>query len=52
MAIFKGVTGSEAERIKKNLTKQFQSLWLRLTIDVNLKIVNFLDLTLSLKSGK
>ena len=52
LAVFKGVTGSEAERIKKNLTKQFQSLGLRVTIDVNLKTVNFLDLTLSLKCGK
>ena len=52
LAVFKGVTGSEAERIKKNLTKQFQSLGLRVTINVNLKTVNFLDLTLRLKSGK
>ena len=46
------VTGGDAERIKKQLTKHFESLGLRITIQTNLKTANFLDLTLDLKGGK
>ena len=46
------VTGGDAERIKKQLTKHFESLGLRITIQTNLKIANFLDLTLDLIGGK
>ena len=46
------VTGGDAERIKKQLTKRFESLGLRITIQANLKIANCLDLTLDLIGGK
>ena len=52
LAVSRGTSGSEAERVKKDLTKRFKDLGLRVTIDANLKITNFLDLTLNLRSGK
>ena len=45
-------TQPASERIKKDLTKQFASLGLRITIDTNLKVANSLDLTLNLRTGK
>ena len=44
-------TGSGAERVKKTIIKHFKELGLRLTIDDNLKVTNFLDLTLNLNTG-
>ena len=52
LAVFKDVTGSQAERIKKDITKVFKSLRLKIVIETNLKIVNFLDVTLNLTNGK
>ena len=43
--------GPAAERIKKDIIKEFQSLGLKITIDVNQKIVNYLDITMSLSAG-
>ena len=36
LAVFKDVTGSQAERIKKDTTKVFKSLGLRIVIETNL----------------
>ena len=51
LAVNRG-SGSDAERTKKGITRHFKSLGLKITIETNLKIVNFLDLTLDLKCGK
>jgi hypothetical protein len=40
------------ERIKKDLCKTFRENDLKITIEANVTVVNFLDVTLDLKSGK
>lgn len=52
LAVFKGMSGPKAERTKKDLQSYFQKLGLRITIQSNLKIVNFLDVSLNLANGK
>ena len=52
LAAFKNISGSRADRIRKNITKTFQELGLKITIDCNLKITNFLDITLNLNNGQ
>ena len=52
LAVFKNISGSGAERIRKNITKTFQKLDLKITISCNLKIANFFDITLNLNNGK
>ena len=47
-----GVTGREADLVRKDMVDLFKKLGLWITIDTNLKIVNFLDLTLNLNYGK
>ena len=48
LAIFSNLTPSNAERVKKALVKIFKENGLDITVDANLKIVNFLDVTLNL----
>ena len=45
LAIFKNVSGSKAEKIKKDIQKLFKDNHLNITIQCNLKIVNYLDVT-------
>ena len=45
LAIFKNVSGSKAEKIKKDIQKLFKGNQLNITIQCNLKIVNCLDVT-------
>ena len=52
LAAFKNISGSKAEKIKKDITKIFKETGLRITIQANLKVVNFLDITLNLNNGK
>ena len=52
LAVLRDVSGSEAEHIKKDIIRSFQQLGLRITIQTNLRIVNFLDVTFNLSSGK
>lgn len=52
LAVHRNVSGSDADRSRKDLAKHFKSLGLKITIQTNLKITNFLDLTLDLNSGK
>ena len=52
LAVFRDISGCVAERIKKDLIKSFNDLGLRITIQTNLKIVNFLDVTFNLSNGK
>ena len=48
LAIFPKLSGPKAERIKKELVGIFKRNGLKITIDTNLKIVNFLDVTFNL----
>ena len=52
LAVFRGVSGSVCERIKKDITRSFNQLGLRITIQTNIKSVNFLDVTFDLRNGK
>ena len=45
------MTPRQAELCKKEVCKIFQKNKLSITIEVNLKVVNFLDITLDLNSG-
>ena len=46
------MTGSQAERVKKKICEIFQSCGLKITIDTNLQITDFLDVTFNLKNQK
>ena len=48
LAIFPNLSGPKSERIKKDLVEIFKSNGLNITIDTNLKVVDFLDVTLNL----
>ena len=43
--------GHQADKIRKETINKFKSLGLKITIEANLKIVNFLDVTLNLQNG-
>ena len=51
LGIVKGPT-REIERIKKDLCSIFNTYGLKITIEANKKIVNFLDVTLNLSTAK
>eukprot|EP00794_Sanderia_malayensis_P001438 gene1438-biopygen1186 len=48
LAIFKNISGPQADRIRKDITKYFKQHGLNITIQTNLKIVNYLDVTFNL----
>jgi hypothetical protein len=50
LVIFKNTTGTQAERIKKDLTRRFKKHGLKITIQTNLKIVNYIDVTFNLEN--
>ena len=52
MSVFKNKSGTLLERIKKNLQKTFKNFGLEIVVESNLKIVNYLDVTLNLNNGK
>ncbi|PIK51687.1 hypothetical protein BSL78_11407 [Apostichopus japonicus] len=52
LAAFKNTNGSKADRIRKHMISLFKELGLNITIDCNLKITNFLDVTFNLNTGK
>ena len=51
LAVFKNISGPTAERIKKDITKHFKNHGLNITIQTNMKTVNYLDVTFNLNSG-
>ena len=51
VAIFKNVSGPEAEKIKKDIQKLFKDNHLNITIQCNLKIVNYLNVTFNLSNA-
>ncbi|KAJ8024103.1 hypothetical protein HOLleu_36733 [Holothuria leucospilota] len=52
LAAFKNLTPRKAAKIQVEFSKLFESFGLKLTAQVNLKTVNFLDVTLNLSSGR
>ena len=52
LGVVRDMSGCETERMRKDVTKHFKNLGLRITIETNMKITNFLDLTLNLANGK
>ena len=51
LAILKGLSGPETERMKKKVIKVFKHCRLKITIKAKLHIVNFLDITLDLRNN-
>ena len=52
LACFKKLSGPESERIKKKICSIFRNYGLKITIETNLVISDFLDVTFNLKNGK
>ena len=51
LAAFKNMTPRSTDLARKKLSKVFNELGLKITVETNLKIVNFLDVTLNLNNG-
>ena len=51
MPVFKYKSGTQLERIRKNLQKTFKDFCLEVVTESNLRIVNYLDVTLNLNDG-
>lgn len=51
LAIFKHTSGPQAERIRKDITRRFKTHGLNITIQTNMKTVNYLDVTFDLTNG-
>ena len=52
LGIVQNMPGRTADKLRKTIVKVFKSAGLRVTIDVNLKIVSFLDVTFDLSTGR
>ena len=52
LSCFQNMTGPQAERIKKKVCEIFQSCALKITIETNLQITDFHDVTFNLKNQK
>ena len=51
LAVFKNVSGTQSERIKKDFKRILKENHLNIEISCNMKIVNYLDVTLNLNDG-
>ena len=51
LVLLKNARGPQSERIRKDITRQFKRQGLNISISANLKICNFLDVTLNLTDG-
>ena len=51
LSVFKNKSGTQLERIKKNLQKTFKDFGLKIVAESNLKVVNYLDVALNLNNG-
>ena len=51
LAIFKNISGPQADRTRKDITRRFKTYGLNITIQTNMKIVNYLDVTFDLTKG-
>ena len=52
LAVIKGLSGLEIERLKKNIVKIFKDCGLNITTEANLHTSNYLDITFVLRKGK
>ena len=50
-AVFKNIMGPQADKIRKDITRHFKTHGLNITIQSNLKIANYLDVTFNLNNG-
>ena len=50
LAVFKNISGPTAERIKRDITRHLKNHGLNITIQTNMKTVNYLDVTFNLNS--
>ena len=48
---FENISGPDSEKIRKKMCKIFKENGLNITVECNLAITNFLDITFDLKSG-
>ena len=51
LAVLRNVTARQADKIRKEVINKFKEMGLNITIRVNMKIVDFLDVTFNLKDG-
>ena len=51
LACFHGMDGPTSDRVRKNIICLFNRLGLSITIQTNIKVVNFLDVTFNLNTG-
>ena len=51
LAVFKNISGPQAEKIKKHFQNIFRKNNLNIIVKCNLKVVDYLDLTLNLSDG-
>ena len=51
LSIFRNVSGSDLEKIKKHIQKIFKEKKLGVIIECNTKIINYLDVTFNLNDG-
>ena len=52
LGCFQNLSGPQLERVKKKMCKIFENFALKITIENNLQITDFLDVTFDLKNGK
>ena len=51
LAVFKNTSGPQSEKIKNTFKQMFKNKGLDIIINCNMKIVNYLDVTLNLNDG-
>ena len=51
LAIFKTISGPQSNKIKKEFQKMFKEHPLEIVVKCNMKVVNYLDITLDLYNG-
>ena len=51
LAVFKNINSHQADKIRKEFQQLFKKFALSLEVEYNLKIVNYLDVTLNLNNG-
>ena len=51
LSFFQNISGPDSEKMKKKMCKIFKENGLNITVECNLAITNFLDVTFDLKSG-
>ena len=52
LAVFKNLTARTADKLRNTFIDIFKSVGLKITVESNLKIVNYLDVTLNLTNGR